>query len=131
MVFLTCDRAVPAGSWSSLRLGATGEYPDEFRRRWSVGSSAPKAVRLAEAILEQDVSRYIGDMPFLWVEVSDAPSPASLRAYIERNCIALLSNLGKPPIDAPSAEWLGSHSPQETIRRSGLWNTKHVAERED
>ena len=61
-----------------------------------------------------------------WVEVSDAPSPASRRAYIERNCIAWLSNLGKPPIDAPSAEWLGSHSTQETIRQSGLRSMREM-----
>lgn len=104
------------------------QYPDEICQTWSVGNSAPKSVCLAESLLEQDVSRYIGDMPFLWVEVNDAPSPTSRRAYIERSCIAMLSNFEKPPIDAPSAKWLGSYSPQLTIRQSGLWNTNHVNE---
>jgi hypothetical protein len=44
------------------------------------------------AALELDVSTYIGAMPFLWIDVDDEPSPRSLRAYIERNSIALLSN---------------------------------------
>jgi hypothetical protein len=107
------------------------QYTDGIRRTWGGGNSAPRVVRLAESMLEQDVSRYIGDMPFLWVEVNDDPSPASRRAYIERNCIALLSNFGKPPIDTPSAKWLGSHSLQATIRQSGLWNTNHVDEQVD
>jgi hypothetical protein len=74
------------------------------------------------------VSTVIGLMPFLWLEVNDTPGIASDRAYLERNCIALLSNFGKEPIDAPSEHWLGSCSPQETIRKSGLWNTNHVGD---
>ena len=31
-------------------------------------------------------------MPFLWLEVPDPPGPDSLRGYIERNAIVLLSN---------------------------------------
>ena len=65
-------------------------------------------------------------MPFLWIDVPDAPSPDSDRAYLERNCIALLSNFGKPVIDAPSPDWLGLKSGERTIRESGLWNTNHV-----
>jgi hypothetical protein len=65
-------------------------------------------------------------MPFLWISVSDAPSPKSDRAYLELNCIALLSNFEKPPIDPPSPNWLGLQSGERTIRESGLWNTDHV-----
>lgn len=59
-------------------------------------------------------------------QVLDAPGPSSERAFLERNCIALLSNFGKEPIDKPSVSWLGLQSPQQTIRESGLWNTNHV-----
>jgi len=101
-------------------------YPTEIGASWGIGNSAPKNTRLAELPLERDVSTVIGLMPFLWLEVNDTPGAASDRAYLERNCIALLSNFGKEPIDRPSERWLGLDSPQETIRKSGLWNTNHV-----
>ena len=101
-------------------------YSPEIAVSWGIDNSAPRSTRLAEFPLERDVSIVIGAMPLLWMEVGDAPSGASDRAYLERNCIALLSNFGKEPIDKPSERWLGLHSPQETIRKSGLWNTNHV-----
>jgi hypothetical protein len=72
-------------------------------------------------------------MPFTWVAVDDEPSKASKRAYIERNCIAFLSNACHPndPIDPPSAMWLGNHCPHPDVRRSGLWNCRHVDEEYD
>jgi hypothetical protein len=100
--------------------------PPEIPASWGIDNSAPKGIRLAEIPLEREVSTVIGVMPFLWMEVVDAPGAASDRAYLERNCIALLSNFGKEPIDKPSERWLGLDSPQETIRKSGLWNTNHV-----
>lgn len=103
-----------------------GGYSPEIGTSWGIGNSAPRSTRLAELPLERDVSTVIGSMPFLWLEVNDTPGAASDRANLERNCIALLSNLGKEPIDEPSERWLGLHSPQETIRKSGLWNTNHV-----
>ena len=48
--------------------------------------------------------------------------------YIERNAIALLSNFGKVPLDAPSAGWLGHSCNCERGRLSGLWNSRHVNE---
>jgi hypothetical protein len=65
-------------------------------------------------------------MPFLWIDVDDEASTNSHRAYLEANCIALLSNFRKPVIDPPSHDWLGLKSTQETIRESGLWNTDYV-----
>jgi hypothetical protein len=103
-------------------------YSPEIGASWGVGNSAPRGTRLAELPLERDVSTVIGLMPFLWLEINDTPGIASDRAYLERNCIALLSNFGKEPIDRPSEHWLGSRSPQETIRKSGLWNTNHVGD---
>lgn len=66
-------------------------------------------------------------MPFLWLAIEDEASPDSLRGYIERNAIALLSNFGKEPrLDPPSAKWLGNFCKNERVRRSGLWNDRHV-----
>ena len=103
-------------------------YSPEIGASWGIGNSAPKSTRLAELPLERDVSMVIGLMPFLWLEVNDTPGTASDRAYLERNCIALLSNYEKEPIDRPSESWLGLRSPQATIRKSGLWNTNHVGD---
>ncbi len=80
-------------------------------------------VKRAEAKLEAHVSRYIGSMPFLWLNVDDAPGPESERSVIERNAIGLLSSRREPP-----ANWLGCHSDRDRVRRSGLWNNKHVDE---
>ncbi len=76
--------------------------------------------------MERQVCAVIGDMPFLWLCVDDEPGPDSLRGYIERNAIALLSNYGREPIDPPSPGWLGHHSDRERVRLSGLWNNNYV-----
>ena len=83
-------------------------------------------VKQAEAELEARVSRYIGTMPFLWLNVGDAPGSESERGVIERNAIALLSGHREPP-----ANWLGRHSDRDPVRRSGLWNNQHVGENWD
>ena len=95
-------------------------------RSWGRGSSAPRSVKDAEAPLEREVSAVIGAMPFLWLKVTDEPSPNSLRAYIERNAIALLSNYRKPRLDPPSRKWLGGWCDRERVKESGLWNSNHV-----
>lgn len=95
---------------------------------WGSGSSAPREIRDFEEPLERQVSRTIGNMPFLWLAIEDDPGPTSLRGYIERNSIALLSNFGRRPVDAPSSGWLGHHSNRERVRASGLWNQNHVDE---
>ena len=93
---------------------------------WGKGNNAPKEVKEREHPLEQAVSTNIGDMPFLWLTVEDEPGLDSLRGYIERNAIALLSNYECEPIDPPSPGWLGYHSDRERVRLSGLWNSNHV-----
>jgi hypothetical protein len=105
---------------------------------WGVARSARAAaevlgrpaahVRSEEHALETEVSTVIGQMPFLWVEIGDEPSPRSLRGFIERNAIALLSNADRMPVDPPSTTWLGMHSRRESVRKSGLWNSNHVTE---
>jgi len=107
-------------------LGATPEEYADARLTWGQGSSAARVTRDREYPLEQRVSSIIRGMPVLWVSVSGSAGPENDRAVIERNTIALLSNWGKPPIDAPSAEWLGRHSPYPQVRESGLWNVNHV-----
>lgn len=96
---------------------------------WAVGSSSPtRHSRQDEYPLERQVSQHIRSMPFLWVGIEDAPAPDSLRGYIERNAIGMLSNYNESsrPIDPPSESWLGRWAANEAIRRSGLWNVNHV-----
>ena len=64
---------------------------------WDDGrGSAPHDVRERERQLEVAVSTVIGDMPFLWLPVEDRPGPDSLRGYIERNAISLLTHVCQP-----------------------------------
>lgn len=98
---------------------------------WGQGNSAPKSIRAEEIPLERQVTGVLGAMRFLCLSVPDAAGPDSLRGYIERNAIALLSNFGRHPLDPPSAKWLGHHCDRERVRRSGLWNSNHVDERHD
>lgn len=96
--------------------------------------SARRHARETERALEKAVSRVVGDMPFLWISVEDPPSPDSRRAYIERNSIALLSNARAQrdaQLDLPSSAWLGLWCTRRDIRRSGLWNSRHVNETYD
>lgn len=102
------------------------EYP-----HWGEGSSAKRERRLSELELEQRVSDYLRDLPFLWVDVDDKPSADSQRAYIERNTIALLSNCQRDAIDPRSDDWLGTYSRSGKITESGLWNVNHVDEEYD
>ena len=108
---------------------------------WGVAGSAGEAARRlnvdrasinrAEADIETLVSEYIGQMPFLWLNVNDAPGPDSKRGLIERNAIALLSGYLRPAADRPSGGWLGHYSDRERVRLSGLWNNNHVDETYD
>jgi hypothetical protein len=100
---------------------------------WGIKNSAPQDVRGLEEPLEREVSGIIGAMPFLWLEIDDAPSGGSMRGFVERNAIALLSNLAKPPLDPPSANWRGSACDRGKgrVRDSGIWNQNHVDETYD
>lgn len=99
---------------------------------WGVGSSAGREIRMKEHAVEKLVSEHIRSMPFLWVKVDDEPGPDSLRAYIERNTIELLSNYNRTTkIDPPSPNWLGRFCKNEKVQRSGLWNSDYVDEAYD
>lgn len=86
------------------------------------------AIRDSELKLEQAVSRHIGNMPFLWLDVADPLGPESLRGRVERNSIALLSNYHPDHLDPPSSSWLGVYSDRDRVCQSGLWNSNHVDE---
>lgn len=93
---------------------------------WGKGIAASADVRQAESRHEVAVSAVICDMPFLFLEIDDAPGPASLRGVIERNAISLLSNWRREPLDAPSSTWRGYRCDREKVKQSGLWNQNHV-----
>ena len=100
------------------------------RRTW-LRKSVSEDERAIELPVEREVSKYIGKMWFLWLPVEDDPGSKSLRGYVERNSIAILSNYNKSkPLDPPSPapQWLGHFSHSERVRRSGLWNQNHVEE---
>lgn len=119
------------GSILRLHVGdallRSGQSPVPVSDTWGKGSSAPSQTRERERPLEVLVSQVIGQMPLLWVAIEDPPGPESLRGYIERNAIALLSNCkADPPLASSSPGWLGRFSSREDVRTSGLWNVDHV-----
>lgn len=98
----------------------------DYYPTWGEGSTAESEIRDREYPMEQRVSDFIQELPFLWLKVDDEPGPESDRDFIERNAVALLSNFEKKSIDARSGDWLGKHSPSREIRESGLWNVDYV-----
>lgn len=117
------------GSIFRLHVGTAllnrDDYPARVREAWN-STEANAEIRNTEYELERAVSDYIGRMPFLWLGVADPPGRTSMRAYIEAKSIGLLSNLGRDPIDPPSATWLGRKADAGKVRESGLWNVNHV-----
>ena len=128
------------GSIFRLLVGAAIAQRDDCKRprSWGVAADARTAahrlgisretLKEGEADLERRVSAYVGQMPFLWLEIPDAPGPDSERGRIERNAIALLSHARGAAADAPSAQWLGGHSDRPLVRAAGIWNNHHVEE---
>lgn len=116
------------GSIFRLLVGtALAKQNPELRvATWDNGKSSDSAVRPGEHAMEAKVSEVIRNMPFLCLEIDDAPGPNSLRGYIERNSIALLSNYSRRTVDAPSSNWLGSSCARGLVRESGLWNQENV-----
>lgn len=112
------------------RYGLHDDYPD-WDRRWAGIDRDRSAVRDEEYTLERRVSAYVRDQPFLWLDVDDEPGPDSDRAYVERNAIALLSNLDREPVDPRPDWWLGRDSRSPAIRGAGLWNVNHTDEAYD
>ncbi|ULH18226.1 hypothetical protein MF271_22420 (plasmid) [Deinococcus sp. KNUC1210] len=98
---------------------------------WGMGGSAPSHVRDAELPFEQRISETLGRFSIVWMEIDDEPGATSLRAFVERNAIALLSGLNGAISDTPSEGWLGRFAAHDMVRQSGLWNVKHVADAYD
>jgi hypothetical protein len=86
---------------------------------WGRKNASEAAVKQDEIALECEVSRIIGNMPFIWLAIGDEAGPKSLRGFIEKKSIALLSNYDKRPLDPPSPEWLGLHCHSERLRDGG------------
>ena len=119
------------GSIFRLLVGSTlVKEPAYGCPTWAQGKTASREITDGERAVERAVSTIIRAMPFLWLAVNDEPGPQSRRGYIERNSIALLSNLGKPHLDAPSPQWRGLSCDRgkARVRDSGLWNQNHVDE---
>jgi hypothetical protein len=120
------------GSIFRLHVGAALLARENKRlESWGFGSAVSSELRKDAAAMadesawERRVSEYIGAMSVLWVDVPDAPSSISMRAFIEKNAIGLLSNQLKP-LEPASTAWLGHHSPRVEIQRSHLWNLNCV-----
>ncbi len=97
--------------------------PDDLLSSWLDRHRPPSERVSQEADIEREVSHHLRAMPFLWLSV---PGQAG-RGYLERNSIALLSCLTGGP-DLPRTSWLGHYAERAEIRRSGLWNVRHVAD---
>ena len=95
------------------------------------GKSAKREIRMGEEATEKSVSKVIREMPFLWLNIDDSPHPGSVRVFIDKNAISLLSKFQKPAMDPPTADWLGHFCNRERVRASGLWNQNHVDEEYD
>ena len=94
---------------------------------WGRGQSADAVVSRAELELERKVSRYMSRLLVTFVAVDDEPGKDSMRAVLERHAIALFTE-HMSPLEQASADWLGGHSSQPSIRRSGLWNVRAVGD---
>ena len=92
---------------------------------WGVGQNASKAVRSEEIELEKQVSKYIGNLGIIVLDVDDEPSANSIRSFVEKNSISLLSSINSS-FNFPMIDWLGNYSNREEIRKSALWNINYV-----
>lgn len=119
---LQCGALSACPSWGVK--GAKGKAADEL-------GISRAALTADEDPVELAVSAYLTKLPFLWLDIDDEPSSASLRGLVEQNSIALLSNYERPALDPPSPSWLGLHSNRPLVRKSGLWNQNHVTEVHD
>jgi hypothetical protein len=80
--------------------------------------------RVEVKAVEPHVTRYIGEMSFLWVVINDEPSNRSDRKFVEKYAIALLSKHREA-----SENWLGNFARNDNVKNSGLWNDDDVGGR--
>jgi len=100
---------------------------------WGVGATADRHVVEGERELEERVSAYLARLLVTVLPVLDEPGPTSMRGYVERNAIGVLTRHYKPGAasaqGSSSAAWLGRHARPHAVRAGGLWNVNHVGER--
>lgn len=97
---------------------------------WGVGATAPREVVAGERELEERVSAYLTRLLVTVLPVLDEPGPTSMRGYVERNAVAVLTQAHAPGEPLPaSATWLGHFSGAVAVRTGALWNVRHVGER--
>lgn len=101
---------------------------NDLSRAATTLATARSDLKASEQPVEAAVSDYLSRLPFLWLPIDDEPGPLSLRGSIERNAIALASCHAREEVHLPSAAWLGHFSGRSRVRRSGLWNQRHVEE---
>ncbi len=106
-------------------LVVSGDWPDAVGQSWR-DKNANREAQNEEYVLEQAVTRHIGEMPFLWLSVPERRD----RQVIERNSIGLLSRR-KGGVDPASPQWLGLAAESEKIRTAALWNVHCVDEQYD
>ena len=88
---------------------------------WGMAGNVSVEMRERELSLEMEVSRHLASMTFIWLAVPKLED----RQAIEQGSIALLSNLGRDPVDPPSEDWLGLYA-GEVIAKAGIWNLDHA-----
>lgn len=92
---------------------------------WGKGQIAPKETQHNERQLEAEVSKIIGQMRVLWLDIPDEAGPGSDRAFLERNAIGVVSR-ANVVAGRHDPRWLGYDSPNINIALSGLWNLNHL-----
>ncbi|ABD08171.1 hypothetical protein RPB_3475 [Rhodopseudomonas palustris HaA2] len=97
-------------------------------KSWGVGQVASKEIRTTESALEAEVSKTLGTMRVLWLDIGDEPAVDSDRAFVEQSSIGLLSRFNVLTPQAPD-EWLGRQSHDYRIFLSGLWNLNYTFRR--
>ena len=131
---LSTHRGTSAGSGNHrssifrLHVGAAlkAKSPNKWSvPTWGVGQIAPTETQRKEHKLEEEVSKIIGNMRVLWLDIPDEPGPQSDRAFLERNAIGLLSR-AFVLAGRRTKSWLGTHSPNLNISLSGLWNLNYL-----
>lgn len=114
------------GSIFRLHVGNSLKNRDNLSfPTWGHGQNASKEVRQAEDALERKVSEYIGQLSVVVLDINDLPSSTSLRSYVEKNSIALVSSLNSS-FNFSTSAWLGNYSPRQEIRESALWNINYI-----
>ena len=92
---------------------------------WGKGKIAPSNAKSMEKDVELLVSDYIGKLGVIVIDADGYPSSTSIRAFLEKNSISLLSACNSS-FNFATISWLGNYSIKEEIRRSCLWNVNHI-----